>query len=657
MQTRASERSRPAGYLSRAFSGAATILFWGAATLVADPPGPAQIELDPAMTEPAVSLGVEVTLIAVSHGGTGPFTYLWRRNGQEIAGADAVGPRLNLGAVELADAGAYTVLVGNAEGEALSVPLSLAVDARFRSIESRKLGNAFFSAWGDLNGDHWPDLVAARSGRAVVFLNARDGPLQVQEALTTGSDHSNFLTLADFDNDGLLDLVITELNNRTLRIFRNAGGGHFVRQRVEGLGERFAGATAVDLNQDGYLDLIVPAHEEARGRVYINEAGTGFRRWNAGDPGKEWVGQNWTFYVAWGDYDADGRMDAFVSGAAGAYWLKRCLSDGNFETVPEMSGPNTWPYGRAEAAWADYDNDGDLDLVVGAFADGVTWLFRNGSGVLSLMTAEEVGSVVTDPANTAGVTWGDYDNDGDLDLYVARSRFLSVEGTYFNSLHENQGDGTFRRAGLGSLTASVEETWVAQWVDYDLDGLLDLSVATAEDERLPQQHTSNLFHNELRSPGNPQGWLQVRCEGRVTNRDGIGAMVRLKARIGGAERWLMRSIASSASGQPLVAHFGLGDAPRVEVLRIEWPSGIVQEYRDVPVNQFRTVKEPPRLVPTGPCEFVVQCWPGMRFTVEASPDLETWVPVGTVMHVNGTARFSDAVGVHGTCRFYRVVDD
>lgn len=75
------------------------------------------------------------------------------------------------------------------------------------------------------------------------------------------------------------------------------------------------------------------------------------------------------------------------------------------------------------------------------------------------------------------------------------------------------------------------------------------------------------------------------------------------------------------------------------------------------INQSLVIKEPPRLVPTGPCEFEVKCWPGMQFTVEASQDLTTWIPIGSVMNTNGTAKFGDAVGAHGACRFYRVVED
>lgn len=357
----------------------------------------------------------------------------------------------------------------------------------------------------------------------------------------------------------------------------------------------------------------------------------------------------WAVWAAWGDYDADGRLDVAGAGATGNWWLLHSGSSGSYDSVPGMSGGDTWPYGRGDVAWADYDNDGDLDLLMGGYAQGFAWFFRNDGGVFTKMTSDEVGSVVTDPPSFDGVVWGDYDNDGDLDLYVAR--WIENSSDEVNYLYENEGDGTLRRVRIGSPTTSINSNFAAYWVDYDRDGFLDLYVPALAN---PPTH---LFHNELGQLGNRNGWLQVRCEGRVTNRDGIGAMVRVKARIGAAERWQMRQIASSCTGQPLVAHFGLGDATNVMALRVEWPSGAVQEYKEMAVNQSLVLKEPTRLVPTGPAAFEVKSWPGMEFTVEFSLDLETWSAVGSVTNVNGTATFTDAAGAQGTCRFYRVVEE
>lgn len=161
-----------------------------------------------------------------------------------------------------------------------------------------------------------------------------------------------------------------------------------------------------------------------------------------------------------------------------------------------------------------------------------------------------------------------------------------------------------------------------------------------------------LFLGTATLVADPPGPAQIELEPVMTE-----PSVSVNAKIGGQERWQLRQIVRPGCGGTLVAHFGLGDAAQVNVLRVEWPSGVVQEYREVGVNQSLVIREPPRLVPTGPCEFEVRCWFGMQFAVQTSVDLKTWSSVGSVTNVNGTATFSDTEGVHGTCRFYRVVEE
>jgi len=278
MQTIMSDRPRTAWWQCRVFPRAATILLWGAVTVVADPPNPAHIMLQPAMSEPSVSLGVEVTLIAANHGGTGPYTYLWRHNGQELAVAEAVGSRLKLGAVELGDAGEYTVLVRGADGEALSRPFTLGVDRRFQKVALPESTTAMTAAWGDLNGDGWLDVVTAHAGHLRVHINARDGTLPMRQDLPISSqEFRKVVTLGDFDNDGLPDLLMSENWEDRVRIFRNAGAGTLLNKETLEVANCVS-PSWVDLDADGYLDLFVmrgnpgtiPAH------VYMNEAGASF---------------------------------------------------------------------------------------------------------------------------------------------------------------------------------------------------------------------------------------------------------------------------------------------------------------------------------------------------------------------------------------------
>jgi hypothetical protein len=105
----------------------------------------------------------------------------------------------------------------------------------------------------------------------------------------------------------------------------------------------------------------------------------------------------------------------------------------------------------------------------------------------------------------------------------------------------------------------------------------------------------------------------------------------------------------------LIAHFGLRDAATAEVVRIQWPSGIVQELRDVQVNQALTVTEPPRLIPQGVGAFQIQCWINQSFEVQTSVDLAAWASATTVTNLTGTLMFQDAEAEQHESRYYRVV--
>jgi hypothetical protein len=153
---------------------------------------------------------------------------------------------------------------------------------------------------------------------------------------------------------------------------------------------------------------------------------------------------------------------------------------------------------------------------------------------------------------------------------------------------------------------------------------------------------NQLFHNN----GNANSWLTVKPIGTVSNRDGAGAKVRALATYGGQARWQRRDITVGclSDGNHRYAHFGLGDATQVDILRIEWPSGILQELHNVPAKQILTITEPAQLVPLGPREFQIRCWKGMRFEVEKSHNLQNWVSPGMVTNVTGTLSFQDTQG-------------
>jgi hypothetical protein len=256
------------------------------------------------------------------------------------------------------------------------------------------------------------------------------------------------------------------------------------------------------------------------------------------------------------------------------------------------------------------------------------------------------GPIVNDGGSSIGAAWGDYDNDGYLDLFVSNTAGVN------NCLYHNEGDGTFSKVTAGAVVNDGGWCWGCAWADYDNDGDLDLFVANGGYS--PSGESCFLYRND----GGTNNWIHVRLVGTVSNRSAIGAKVRVKATIQGKTFWQLREISGGSgycSQNDLRAHFGLGNATNVEVMRIEWPSGIVQELRDLPAKQILTVTEPVRLQATGLGQFQFKSWKGQAFTIKASADLTAWNSIATVTNLTGTVEFTDPEAGLLAQRFYRLV--
>jgi hypothetical protein len=174
-----------------------------------------------------------------------------------------------------------------------------------------------------------------------------------------------------------------------------------------------------------------------------------------------------------------------------------------------------------------------------------------------------------------------------------------------------------------------------------------------------------LFRNNLRQVGNTNGWLKVKLVGIASNRDAIGAIIRIKATMAGKEVWQMRQIACQSYQPELRAHFGLSDAMKVEVLRIQWPSGLVQELRDVPRNQSLRIAEHQADIATTPTltgsrtvsgtiQLTVTGPTNLLYVFEASRNLVQWTKMGVRTNLTGSVEFTESATDLPT-RFYRAV--
>jgi hypothetical protein len=227
----------------------------------------------------------------------------------------------------------------------------------------------------------------------------------------------------------------------------------------------------------------------------------------------------------------------------------------------------------------------------------VNFLYRNnGDGTF---TNVDDSAVVQDAAPTnwifSSCAWADYDNDGFVDLFVTvgdgfPDPYVGPPRAH-NVLYHNNADGTFAKVTHGRpVTDLTTQCPGATWGDYDNDGFLDLFVS--QGAVAPEPQTSLLYHNN----GNGNAWLNVKLVGTVSNRSAIGAKVRVNAFYRGESRRQLRAVSGGdgeSNQQAMNAAFGLADATIIDTVRVEWPSGIVQELHDVAPRQFLTITEAP----------------------------------------------------------------
>jgi hypothetical protein len=481
-------------------------------------------------------------------------------------------------------------------------------------------GQFITGVWGDFNNDGFLDLIVANYARVnVLYTNNGNGTFT---KISLGNpvqdvDYHVSPAAADYDNDGFLDLIVTAGSGAsTLRqniLYHNDGDGTFSRASGGGLTNQlghFTAATWADYDNDGFLDLFITDNGFNSLLFHNNGDGT-FSQITSRPPADDINGWG----AVWADYDNDGFMDLLVT-HAGVNVMNALFHnnrDGTFSRVTTNSvASDVWAGGAQIGTWGDYDNDGFQDLFVTGDTVALNRLYHNnGDGTFTSMTN---GPWATGGSGAFGCAWGDYDNDGYLDLFVTHRN-----GKY--TLFHNSGDGTFTQITSGDPVndGGGNENSSCGWVDYDNDGFLDLFVS--RDNFNLSSVANFLYHNN----GNGNAWLKVKLVGTVSNRSAIGAKVRLRATIGGKTFWQMREISGGGGRweQPLLAHFGLRDATNVDTLRIEWPSGTVQEFYDITPKQHLTYTEPARLDPPTiiqqPADLAVPLGATAVFQVTASP--------------------------------------
>jgi hypothetical protein len=409
----------------------------------------------------------------------------------------------------------------------------------------------------DMNGDFLDDLVAVSADLINIHFQQPGGGFIEQDFVTTTADHTASWSLAagDIDANGYTDLLYAGGSGVTFMMANDDGTGY---EEVSFSEYVFCQrSNFVDINNDGNLDAFV-CHD-VQPNVYFLNDGEGNLTFYQGGLGDTPDGGN--YGSVWIDYDNDHDIDMFIAKCRGGdspaniNQMHRNNGDGTFTEVAEGLGladnVQTW-----SSAWGDFDNDGDMDVLVGASstANGSHKLIRNdGNDVFVDVTAGS-GYDTFGPTGIEHCTY-DFDNDGYLDVMGAGGEIM-----------RNNGDWTFSPVSVGPNNGSVG--------DLNNDGFLDIV------------NGSTIYFHET----NDNNWIKVNTIGTESNINGIGARVEIESSMG-------RHIRDIRSGEgfrymsSLTAHIGLGQVEEIEQMTIFWPSGVVDVFSDVPINTTINVTE------------------------------------------------------------------
>jgi hypothetical protein len=438
------------------------------------------------------------------------------------------------------------------------------------------------------------------------------------------------IAVGDYDNDGLPDLYVTGYGHNVL--YHNLGNCRFddvTKKAGLQVGGFSTGAAWADYDRDGHLDLFVaryvktdphhlpdPTKSFGYKGVLVElpdslEGETDFLFRNRGDGTFEDVSEKAGLQdphklhgmgVVWGDYDNDGWPDLFVTNDGGWNFLYHNKHDGTFEEVGIPSGTGLGPfgqyYGNMAADFGDFDHDGKLDLFVTRFGSQPASLFWNrGDHFTDIAVQAKIASPSFAPVKW-GTGFGDFDNDGWLDIVIANGNFSSLMDSLPNEvryaepmqLFRNKGDRTFEEIadGAGLNRGKFESRRGTAFGDINNDGKLDMVVFNAD-------APPSLFINN--TPGTNHSVL-FRLIGTKSNRGAVGARVSVttsqmtqisEVRAGGSY--------NSTNDSRL--HFGLGTDAVIKKIQVQWPSGLRQEFGELASDGLYEITEGEQVIKKG----------------------------------------------------------
>jgi hypothetical protein len=432
-------------------------------------------------------------------------------------------------------------------------------------------------AVGDYDNDGWDDLFIAGVNRNTLYRNNRDGTFSdvTQKAGLAAGPFKPWSISAgwfDYDNDGWLDLFVVNYCKWT------PGQDPYCGE-----------------NKPGYRTYCDPKlYQGLPNTLYHNNRDGTFTDVSAASGVGAHVGKGMA--VAFADYDGDGRMDAFVTNDAERNFLFHNDGNGRFSEVGIQAGVAYNIDGKAVSNmgvdFRDIDGDGRPDLVTTALSNQSSTLFHNiGKGLFMDASYSSRLAALSLPWAGWGVGIFDLNNDGAKDIFTANGHVRDNEelyssGTYRqpNSVFANAGSGRFvdARAGARSEAAQPAAHRGCAFGDFDNDGRVDVVVSCLNE---PAELLRNVSDRR-------QHWFEALLTGRRSNRDAIGAVVRVTSASGAVQFNHVTTAVGYASSSSRRVHFGLGAEAGIQNVEIRWPSGAIQKLERPKIDRCLRITEP-----------------------------------------------------------------